>query len=123
MRYILVVLFIAVLVGTIWYAKNNMEFLLFDSSTSDRFYIGVELPTGTSLLATEEKVKEIEALIQGLPEEELKTFLTRIGTLGWVGTGENYAALMVGLTPFSESSTRNLMSSSPSRMLVTTCPS
>ena len=106
-RYILVVLFFAVLVGTVWYAKNNMEFLLFDSSTSDRFYIGVELPTGTSLLATEEKVKEIEALIQGLPEEELKTFLTRIGTLGWVGTGENYAALMVGLTPFSER-TRNI---------------
>jgi multidrug efflux pump subunit AcrB len=106
-RYILVVLFIAVLVSTVWYAKNNMEFLLFDSNTADRFYIGVELPTGTSLLATEEKVKEIEALIQGLPEEELKTFLTRIGTLGWVGTGENYAALMVGLTPFSER-TRNI---------------
>ena len=46
-------------------------------------------------------------MIQGLPEEELKTFLTRIGTLGWVGTGENYAALMVGLTPFSER-TRNI---------------
>jgi multidrug efflux pump subunit AcrB len=106
-RYILVVVFFAILAVTVWYAKNNMEFMLFPSKGADRFYIGVELPTGTSLQATEEKVKEIEALIQGLPKDELKTFITRIGTLGWVGTGENYAAVLIGLTPFSER-TRNI---------------
>ena len=39
-----VVLFIAVLAGTVWYAKNNMEFVLFGNKDGDRFYIGVELP-------------------------------------------------------------------------------
>jgi multidrug efflux pump subunit AcrB len=101
-RYILVVLFFAILAATIFYAMNNMEFLLFPTKGADRFYIGIELPTGTSLLATEEKVKEIEALIQDLPKEELKTFITRVGTLGWVGTGENYAYVLIGLTPYSE---------------------
>ncbi len=102
LRYILVVLFIGVLVGAIWYAKDNMDFILFPSKGAERFYIGIELPSGTSLQATEEKVKEIEAIIQELPEGELETFISRIGTQGWVGTGENYAYIGVGLTPFSE---------------------
>ena len=79
-----------------------MDFILFPSKGADRFYIGIELPTGTSLQATEEKIKEVEAIVQELPDRELKTFITRIGTLGWVGTGENYVYLFVGLTPFSE---------------------
>jgi multidrug efflux pump subunit AcrB len=102
LRYPLVVLFIGILFITLMYAKNNMDFILFPSRGAERFYIGVELPTGTSLQATEEKVKEIETIVRKLPEGELETFITRVGTMGWVGQGENYAYIFVSLTPFSE---------------------
>ncbi len=49
-------------------------------------------------------MKEIETIVENLPEEELDTYVTRIGTLSWVwaGEGENYGLIKVGLTPFSE---------------------
>jgi multidrug efflux pump subunit AcrB len=102
-RYPLVFLFIFVLIGTIWYARNNMDFLLFPSTGSDNFVIDIELPTGTSLDATSEKVKEIERFVSDLPDGELETFVTRIGTLeGALGQAENFALINVGLTPYSE---------------------
>jgi multidrug efflux pump subunit AcrB len=103
-RYGLVALFVGALAAAVWYAGNNMNFILFPSKGADTFYIGVELPTGASLTATTEKVRQVEAAVQELPPDELETFITRIGTLGWVwnGEGENFAFLLVNLTPYSE---------------------
>ncbi len=101
-RYLLVVMFAIILAGTLWYATNYMDFIMFPSKGADRFAIGVELSTGTSLQATSEKVKEIENIVQELPREELDTFITRIGQTMMGGAGENYAYVLVGLTPYSE---------------------
>lgn len=102
-RYILVVIFILLLVGALWYAGTYMDFILFPSNTAEQFYILIELPTGTPLRYTSEKIKEIEMIVDALPEGELASFVTRIGTNVFLNAeSENYAALRVDLTPYTE---------------------
>jgi multidrug efflux pump subunit AcrB len=113
-RYAIVVISILLLGGSLWYAGSYMKFVLFPSSMADQFYILIELPTGASLQATSDKVKEIEASVAGLPGDELESFVTRIGNQGGImgggeggfqlGENENWAIIMVHLTPFSERS-------------------
>ena len=102
-RYILVLLFIIILICSLWYAGKYIKFILFPSEMAQQFYIVIELPTGTSLKVTSERVKEIEELIAALPEEELASFSTRIGTNILINAeSENYAAMRVDLTPYTE---------------------
>jgi multidrug efflux pump subunit AcrB len=106
-RYILVFLAIMALGGSLWYAANYMKFSLFPSQMADQLYIFIDLPIGSSLQATSNKITEIEELVAALPEEELDSFSTRIGRKeGWymVGENENWAAISVNLTPYSERS-------------------
>jgi multidrug efflux pump subunit AcrB len=103
LRYILVPLFIILLVGSIWYAGNYMKLILFPSGMARDFYMIIELPTGTPLSTTSAKVKEIETIIADLSEEELASFTTRIGTNVMINAeSENYAAMSVLLTPYTE---------------------
>lgn len=107
-RYVLIPLFIVLLAGSLWYAGNYMKFILFPSEMADSFFMFIELPTGTSLQATSDKVSEIEELIAGIPEDELASFNTRIGTdyseIFVMAESENCAVARVRLTPFSERS-------------------
>lgn len=110
-RYALAGLFVLLLVGSLWFAANFMKFELFPSSMAQQFHILMELPTGTSLRATSDKVKEIEQLVAGLPSDELVSFVTRVGTQEvWEASGyppgenENWAYVGVNLTPFTERS-------------------
>jgi multidrug efflux pump subunit AcrB len=104
-RYVLVPLFIVVLAASIWYAGNFMKFILFPSEMADSFYVVIELPTGTTLQATSDKVKEIEALVAALPEDELASFKARIGKNVLIDAeSENYAVMAVNLTPYAERS-------------------
>lgn len=105
LRYVVVFLAVVALGVSLWYAGNYMKFSLFPAQMADEFYIFIDLPTGSSLGATSEKVKEIEALVMDLPQGELESFSTRIGEKeGWyqVGENENWAVVSVNLTPFSE---------------------
>ncbi|NIM19237.1 MAG: AcrB/AcrD/AcrF family protein [Candidatus Latescibacteria bacterium] len=103
LRYVFVVLSVALLAGAFWYTANYMDFVLFPSSAADEFYILTELPTGTSLQATSDKMREIESVVKSLPDDELGSFVTRIGTHGFFAAGENenWAHLAVHLTPFA----------------------
>jgi len=102
-RYIFVLFFIIVLAGSLWYAGNYMKMILFPSGEARQFYIVLELPIGTPLLHTSEKVKEVEELIAGLPSDELTAYNTRIGTNILINAeSENYAAMSVLLTPYTE---------------------
>lgn len=105
-RYAVVGIFGLLLVTAFWYAGRYLDFVLFPTQSADAFYILVELPSGSSLDRTEEKVREIEALIEALPEEELDSFITRVGSHGEfnLGENENWAFLGVYLTPYA---TRN----------------
>lgn len=102
-RYAFLSLFIFLLFGSIWYAGNYMKFILFPSEMAEEFFLIMELPTGSSLDATSDNVREIEELISGLPDDELSSFNTRIGTNVLINAeSENYAAMRVSLTPYSE---------------------
>jgi multidrug efflux pump subunit AcrB len=101
-RYPIFVVFIGVFLLALWYMRTNMDFILFPTKGAERFTIYIECPRGTSLHATSEKVKEVEEIVSTLPYDELDTYITRVGVIGWVGRGENYAHILVGLTPFSE---------------------
>jgi len=102
-RYVLVVIFVVIFVLVISFAAENMKFILFPSKGAERFIINIELAQGSSLDATLEKVREVEALLTDLPEEELETYIDRIGR-GVGSIGENYATVSVVLTPYSDRS-------------------
>ena len=104
-RYVLVLLFLVLLGAAGWYAKTYMKFVLFTSKMAEQFYIIVELPTGTTLQATSEKVAEIEEVVAALPPDELVAFHTRVGTNPFLGAeSENYAFLSIDLTAFNQRS-------------------
>ena len=104
-RYVLVIVFMGVLGGSITYAIKYMDFVLFPSSTAERFAIFLQMPTGTSLHATSKKITEVENILTQMGDDELESYMTRVGTFGddVVKTeSENYAAIYVNLTPFAE---------------------
>ena len=102
-RYPLAVLFVAALAGALWFAANHMEFILFPTKSADRFIMQIELDTGSSLEATAEKVHTLEGLLDDLPEGELATYISRIGS-GLQASGEHLAYIMIGLTPYAQRS-------------------
>jgi multidrug efflux pump subunit AcrB len=80
-----------------------MGFVLFDSKGANGFSAIIELPVGTSLQATADKTKEIEAILANLPEGEVESYATRIGASRQFGDNESehIATLTVNLTPYS----------------------
>ena len=101
-RYPIFIIFIGIFLIALNYMRNNMDFVLFPTKGAERFLIFAECPMGTSLQSTSVKVKEIEALIKEIPDDELETYVIRVGIIGWVGRAENFAQIDVALTPFSE---------------------
>ncbi|MFQ5674904.1 MAG: efflux RND transporter permease subunit, partial [bacterium] len=103
-RYLLILMAIVVLAGSLWYAQNAIPFILFPTKGAEQFFITLELPTGTSLQATSDQAKKVEELISELPKDEVDSFVTRIGRYGDMVDieSENYAFIYVNLTPFSE---------------------
>jgi len=102
-RYILIPIFIIALVLSLIYAASSIKFILFPGGASSAFYTLIELPVGTPLKITSTKVEKIEKMILELPEGELESFTTRIGTNVFDNTErENSAAMMVTLTPYTD---------------------
>ena len=69
------------LVGSVFLAVKAVKFQLFPQSGVERFFIKLEMPRGASLTATERRLIDIEKLISQLPETELESYATRVGTL------------------------------------------
>jgi multidrug efflux pump subunit AcrB len=93
-----------ILGGAVYFMHTYMDFNLFPSKGADSLWIFAELPRGTSLEGTSRKVREIEAVIEELPDDELQTFITRVGQVEWVGRAENFAQINIRLTPYSQRS-------------------
>lgn len=104
LRYLLIVVFAGVLAYALLFAYQSMDFVMFPSSTAERFVVNVRTPVGMSLQATSDRVEAVEAIVTSLGDDELDSFVTRIGTFGDVGSSEqeNHAAIFVTLTPFSQ---------------------
>ncbi|MEJ2405471.1 MAG: efflux RND transporter permease subunit [Candidatus Thiodiazotropha sp.] len=103
-RYKVILAFFLLLLGSLWYASRYIDFTLFPTKTADGFYMLVELPSGASLEHTSDKIKELEKLLQQLPNSELDSYVTRIGSHDGFdpGESENWASIGVYLTPFSK---------------------
>ena len=103
LRYLVIVLAVGSLGTGVWYAFNYMDFILFPKDAADKFFVRFELPRGSSLEATSDKMREIEALIAELPDGEVDSYTTRIGNQGMyvAGENENWAVVSVFLTPFA----------------------
>ncbi len=104
-RYVFVLLFGLALTGALWYAISSMQMILFPTSTSEHVFIGNELPAGTPLQVTSEKMEIIEDLVSALPEEELASFTTRIGYDPFLGAeSENNGSISMNLTHYTKRS-------------------
>ncbi len=106
LRYLLVIVAMLSLGASLWYAGRFMDFILFPSKGADKFFIAVELPIGSSLHATHDKVEEIENILRGLPEGEVASYLSRVGVrfnaADYTFTEvENTAFFAINLTPYS----------------------
>ncbi len=108
LRYLFIIATLTLFVGTMYYAYHHVKFELFPASMAEKFFILMELPTGASLQATSEKVKEVEKIVEKLPPAELASFVTRIGSQepypvsGFPpGENENWAFISVDLTPYT----------------------
>jgi multidrug efflux pump subunit AcrB len=103
-RYVVVAAFTALLVGAFWYAGKYMDFVLFPTQSADELYLLAELPSGSSLEHTAEKIAEAERVVAALPDNELNSYITRVGTHGQfnLGENENWALIGVYLTPFAK---------------------
>ena len=101
-RYLMLVLAVLLLGGSVWYGANYMKFVLFPADASDQFFILTDLPVGTPLESTSEKLKQIEELVEKLPEEEVASFVTRVGANPFINAeNENYGYLSVNLIPYA----------------------
>ncbi len=101
-RYAIIPVFVVILAVTLMYGAKKIKFILFPTKMATDFYMLVELPIGNSLEASADKVKEIEELILALPDDELESFVSRIGYNPWLEVeASNYAALAISLTPYN----------------------
>ncbi|MCK5002933.1 MAG: efflux RND transporter permease subunit [Gammaproteobacteria bacterium] len=80
-RYLVLMLLVMLLFFSVFLAKNAMQFQIFPQDGVELFYIKLEMQRGASLTATEERLKELEEHIKVLPDTELESFATRVGTL------------------------------------------
>jgi multidrug efflux pump subunit AcrB len=104
LRYLYILLTVGLLIGSLWYARTYMSFILFPDKAADVFDVYVTVPVGTPLERTAERVKELEELILGLPDFEVVSFASKIGSHGEREPGEkdNWAHLRINLTPFAD---------------------
>jgi len=97
-------LFVLVLAAAVFYAIRYLDFVLFPSTSADRFLILIQTPIGSSLKATSDRVRQVEKVVEAMDKHELDSFMTRIGTYGEIGSSEreDNAAIVVILTPYNQ---------------------
>ncbi|MCD4781034.1 MAG: efflux RND transporter permease subunit [Candidatus Omnitrophica bacterium] len=110
-RYLVVIGLIAGFVFTIWFALYvyKIKVIMFTGEGIEDFYIRAEAPKGTSLEQMEELIKPVEELITTLPETELDSYRSFIGSItnerGFdpnAKNGSHLAQLTVFLTPMQQ---------------------
>lgn len=103
-RYLVISIFIGVLMVSLFFASQKMDFVLFPPDDAQDVQIFIELESGSSLQATSDKLVEFEKILEELPKNELSSYVTRIGSQGdlVLSENENAAFIKVALTPFNK---------------------
>ncbi|MEK9656962.1 MAG: efflux RND transporter permease subunit [bacterium] len=86
-RYIVILVFIGLFIGSIYLAINKIDFILFPNESAEQIDINYELEVGTSLEKTAEKTKELEKIIHQLNTKERKAYFSKIG-MSWDAENE-----------------------------------
>ena len=104
-RYVAVGAITVIFILSVFMASQKMKIVLFPPGATEVFYIRTQAPVGTSLQKHYSLVKPIEAELQKLPDTEVKTFVTLVGSHehgeGDIQAirGSEYAQITVELTP------------------------
>ncbi len=105
-RYLVLWLTVAMLFTSTLYFIYGTNFVLFPNYTTEKIFVKIEYPIGTSLEATSEKIKTIEAAVGLIPRDEMPSFVARAGALfgehGYRKPGKNFATIEVNLPPFGQ---------------------
>jgi multidrug efflux pump subunit AcrB len=80
-RYLVILVMLGVFAGGIYIVKNHMRVQMFPQEGVETIYVKLEMPRGASIDATEKRIIEIESVIAALPDSELESHASRIGTL------------------------------------------
>ena len=80
-RYLVILIMLGIFAGGIYVAKNHTRFQMFPQDGVETIYIKLEMPRGASIIATEKRIIEIETVIATLPDNELESHASRVGTL------------------------------------------
>jgi multidrug efflux pump subunit AcrB len=104
LRYVLAFVACLLLGGSLLYAKNSLKFVLtVRSANIESITIRVNMPIGTSLEATSDTMRKIEAIIEKLPEGEIDSYFAQIGTGGrHASKSSHLATLTLDLAPLSQ---------------------
>lgn len=78
-RYLIVILFTALLIGSLAFAATQMRFALFPAVGADNINARLVMKAGSSLSNTEHKAKEVEALVTTIVGEDLVSITTDVG--------------------------------------------
>ncbi|MCA9395113.1 MAG: efflux RND transporter permease subunit [Candidatus Omnitrophica bacterium] len=100
---VLVLVLMVIILGLSGYiGAQRLNFVLFPATMSEEVRVSAELPIGTPLEVTAEKMRQIESIVAGLPPTELASYITRIGKDGYLEiASENKAFVDITLTPFN----------------------
>lgn len=105
-RYLCISFFVISLISSLFYCVNYMDFILFPSSTAERFFVNVEMERGISIDANLERLKKIENIVKKLPSTELDSYVTRAGLNAYDHHGKkegiNLGTVEVNLLPFGK---------------------
>ena len=104
LRYVWLFLAFAILAASILHATSSIKFKLMDRGKNvETVNMTLEMPLGTALETTSEKMREIEAILAAFPKTEISAYATTIGSGGWrSAAGSHLATLTLYLPPASE---------------------
>lgn len=109
-KYKISLLIAVVFFGSLFFAGNNMKFILFPAGKIERFVVKTEARAGTSLEQMSRYLGLLEEIILRLPKEELDNVITTAGIQREQPMdpnekrGNNYGTIIVNLTPEEERS-------------------
>lgn len=104
LRYAFLALSVLLFTGAIAFAVFVMDFVLFPSTASNAFRIHAEMPLGSSLENTRDRMRDLERLVEQIPDDQVASYTTYVGSHGerTPGEFEHLAYLRVDLTPYSQ---------------------
>ncbi len=104
-RYVVVIGFFVLFLGSVGFAFKVMRFVLFPPDGVEVFFIRMEAPTGTSLEEHARLMPAVERLVAELPKTEIESFTTHIGIQQqdqndpFTRRGTEFSQITVNLTP------------------------